>query len=325
MLRPVLIACALLLPLPGGTARADGPGALRVVTYNVRSGLGPGLAFRTARATAEANLAAIAGAIADAAPPDAPVDVVGLNEVDFASRRTGWLDQAAFLAGELERRTGRRYAVVRGETWTRRVPGFEVRFGNAALVRHRVLRADACLFDRIDGCAARPADAALPALLDASWPARWLREPRGVVRVTMELGAQALDVLVTHLDAFAVRERQAQAAHLLHRLVEPGRTTVVLGDMNAVPAALARAARWLGADTTHDILLAGPLADARLVLAAAARLDALAAWPTFPAARPRWPLDRVLASPELVPRAVRTIGAAASDHLGLFVEYAPPA
>jgi endonuclease/exonuclease/phosphatase family metal-dependent hydrolase len=321
-------ACALALSLAApaeATAPAGGiaaaAAALRVVTYNVHSGLGSGLAFRATRAAAESNLAAVAQAIAEAAPPGDPVDVIGLNEVDFASRRTGWLDQAAFLAVELRRRTGHPFGVVRGETWTRTIPGFEVRFGNAALVRHPVVRADSCLFDRIDGCRmARPARA-LPPLLDAGWPARWLREPRGVVGLTIEVGARPIDVLVTHLDAFAVREREAQAAHLLRRLVDSGRTTILLGDMNAVPAPLTRWRRWFGNDATHDILVAGDLHDARLVHAAARRLDASAAWPTFPAGQPRWPLDCVLASSDLVPHAIRTIGGAASDHLGLFVEY----
>ena len=84
--------------------------------------------------------------------------MVGLNEVDFASRRSAWIDEAEFLADDLARRTGERYAVVRGETWARTIPGFEVRFGNAALVRHPIVRSTACLLD--DGAACDAARAA---------------------------------------------------------------------------------------------------------------------------------------------------------------------
>lgn len=126
--------------VPPADRMPDEGAGLRVVTYNLHAGLGEGWRWFAPRAEVEANLRRIARHLAEAAPADDPVDVVALNEVDFASRRSGWLDQAAFLAAELEDLTGARYQVVRGPTWERDAPGLEVRFGNAILTRHPIGR-----------------------------------------------------------------------------------------------------------------------------------------------------------------------------------------
>ena len=65
---------------------ADTP-TLDVATYNLHSGLGLRHAFFRRRADVEQNLRAIARALATAARDPAGPDVVGLNEVDFGSRR----------------------------------------------------------------------------------------------------------------------------------------------------------------------------------------------------------------------------------------------
>ena len=299
------------------TASAD---VLRVVTYNVHSGLGERHAFRKPRAAVEANLRAIAATIAAATPAGVPPDVVALNEVDFAARRSGGFDQADFVAEELAHLTGAAYEVVRGETWRRRIPGFEVRFGNAALVRHPVLAAKACLLDGSAPCGAAY-DGSLPPLRSGALLDRLLSEPRGVVTLTIALAGRTIDVLVTHLDAFVLAEREAQAAHLLHRFVQPGHTTVLLGDVNAVPVEMTRTRRFFTHDRTHTILTSGLLLDARGTYAAHHGIASVAAWATFPAGSPLWPLDIVLGSGDLVPVRVAVIGDTASDHRGLVVEY----
>jgi endonuclease/exonuclease/phosphatase family metal-dependent hydrolase len=334
--------------LEPAAARAVAPNAiaattdeLRVVTYNVHSGLGGGRALRRPRAVVEANLRTIAVTIAGAAPAASPVDVVGLNEVDFGSRRSGGFDQAAFLADELGRLTGMPYTVARGETWRRTLLGFEVRFGNAVLTRHAVVGATACLLDGSGACVpAKGAgagrfdgeDGGLPALRSAGWVDRVLHEARGVVMLTLDLAPSAsgpvgtgrlVDVLVTHLDAFVQSEREAQAAWLVARFVRSDRTTVLLGDVNAVPTVLTTGRRFFATDRTHDVLTSGALADARVLHAGVRGIADLAAWATFPSDRPVWPLDAVLATLDLMPTDVVTIGdAGASDHRGLAVRYA---
>jgi endonuclease/exonuclease/phosphatase family metal-dependent hydrolase len=298
-------------------ASAGDAASLRVVTYNIHSGLGPTFALRRSTAEVRRTLGAIGAAIATAAPAGEPVDVVGLNEVDFGSRRSGWLDQAAFLADDLRRRTGERYEVVRGETWRRTVPGLEVRFGNAALVRHPIDRASSCVLQAGVPCAEEPIE---PVVTPSKRPgpgllARLLRETRGVISLTLDVGGRPLDVRVTHLEAFAQSDREAQAARLVNHLVDGSRSTVVLGDMNAVPAPLVRP--FFATDRTAAILTRGPLADARTAFGA----GTAPRWPTFPAAAPRWPLDWVLGTSDLVPALVKTIGDRESDHRGLYVRF----
>lgn len=303
---------------PGGVEPPDGP-ALRVTTYNLHSGLGDERALRRPRAEVERNLRGIARAVARA---DAePVDVIGLNEVDFDARRSGRIDQAAFLAAELERLTGIPYRVVYGETRRRRLPGFELRFGNAALVRHPVLHDHACLYDSPANCTVTGETAGFPVLHAGGLLHRLGHEGRGVITLALDFHGRPLDVLVTHLEAFMLTDREAQAAHLVRHFVQPGRTTVLLGDLNAVPSALTHWRAFFASDRTHDILTSGLLADARVLRASMAPQADWREWATYPARRPVWPLDAVLGSLDLVPVRVAAIGGHESDHRGLYVEY----
>jgi endonuclease/exonuclease/phosphatase family metal-dependent hydrolase len=299
-------------PFPQLETQTDLP-ELRVVTYNLHSGLGPRWRIFAERREVERNLTAIAERIA-AASPETPVDAVALNEVDFGSRRSGWMDQAAFLADELERRTGHAYAVARGETWRRDVPGLEVRFGNAVLFRHSSLSVDARMLEErqtTSYASAFPAGA-----LD-----RILNEPRGVLRLRIGFFGHPVDLLVTHLEAFNPARREAQAADLLQRFVEPGLTSILLGDMNTVPTAMTYKRPHLAADRTHDVLTSGDLTDARVVVAAREGISDFSDWATFPALAPVWPLDGSFATPDLIPQAVRVIGGAESDHRGVLITY----
>lgn len=300
-------------PFPRLETRSDRP-ELRVVAYNLHSGLGSRWRVFAGRREVERNLAGIAERIAAAAPPSTPVDAVALNEVDFGSRRSGWLDQAAFLAAELERRTGRVYAVARGETWRRDLPGLEVRFGNAVLYRHPALAVEARILDetqKTNRAAAFPAG-----VVD-----RILNEPRGVLRVRIRFFGHPLDLLVTHLEAFNPARREAQAAELLRRSVEPGRTSILLGDMNAVPTAMTYKRPHLAADRTHDVLTGGDLTDARAAAAARDGAKDFSGWATYPAPAPVWPLDGSFATPDLAPQTVHVIGGEESDHRGLSITY----
>jgi endonuclease/exonuclease/phosphatase family metal-dependent hydrolase len=295
--------------------RSDLP-PLRAVTYNLHSGLGSEWRVFASRGEVEANLRAIARRIVEAAPAASPVDVVGLNEVDFRSRRSGWIDQAAFLADELYSLTGRIYKVVRGETWRRDAPGLEVRFGNAVLVRHPVIEEHAC--ELASPCEEEPG---IPVNSGGNFLSRIFGEKRGVVRVRIDFHDQPVDVLVTHLEAFVLKQREVQASEILRSYVRPGVSTVLLGDINAVPSVMTAARNPFAADRTHDILTSGKLVDARVSIAAGRGAEDLSAWATYPALEPIWPLDGVFATANLLPRAVRVIGGGESDHRGLLVSY----
>lgn len=305
-------------------AVAAGP-ELRVLIFNLHSGLGPGHARNRSAEQVQATLRGIAAAIVHRA---GPVDALGLNEVDFRAARSGWVDQPAFLAAELQRLTGYTYTVLGAPTWRRDAPGRDVEFGNALLVRHPVLATSNCLFGSAecggadDGAGVRSGDTPGDVLqAGGTWLGRLLAEPRGVLRATLQVEGRQVDVLVTHLEAFATARREEQAAALVRMLARPGRPTVLLGDINAVPSDMTGRRRFLAADRTHDVLSSGPLVDARLVAAARHANPDLAPWATYPASAPAWPLDAVFGSTELWPAEVLTVGGGHSDHLGLYVRY----
>lgn len=299
---------------------AAGP-RVRAVSYNIHAGMGLEHALRTSRADVEHHLRAIARHIVGAAPAGTPVDVVALNEVDFGSRRSDWLDQARFLADALGELTGHPYDVVEGVTIDGGPWGFERRYGNALLTRHPVRDVTVCLLDDDAPCAgASPEEASLPSLSPAGL-AGMLRERRGVVKATVELPHGPVDVLVTHLEAVVQAQREAEAAHLVARFVDPERPTLVLGDVNAVPAHRTATRAYFRTDRTHDILTS-TLVDARMVVAARAGARDLGPWATWPADRPRWSLDAALATPHLVVDRFETVGGTESDHLGLLATFA---
>jgi len=306
-------------PAPMDTSLGAAEPVLRAVTYNIHSGMGQWKGLWRSRATVQRHLDGIADAIAGTAP--APVDIVALNEVDFSARRSGGIDQARYLAEALERRSGARYHVIYGRTRERLAPGFDGSYGNAVLVRYDVSESKACLYDDTRACGIADAPAGMPGLRASGFLQRAVREARGIIKLTLDFHGHPVDVIVTHLEAVALQEREAQASHLLRRFVDPGRTTVVLGDMNAVPTVMTRSRAFAKADRTHDILTSGSLADARVLYDARLGRTDFRAWATYPANAPVWPLDTALGSLDLIPYEARVMDARDSDHRGFYIAY----
>ena len=283
--------------------------ALKVAVFNIRSGFGPDNDRRPAQV--QARLEQIAAALLAAGAPD----VIGLNEVDFHSRRTGFVDQAELIARQLKR-AGFHYRVVRGPAWLRDEEGREIRYGNAVLVRHPIVRARHCSFARLAECDASPTVENLPqANLSAPWS--WLsHEPRGVVMADFRWRGHTVRAIVTHLDPFSAQVRETQAAQIIAGLVPSDGPVVLLGDMNTVPMRLTLDRTWFRADRTHDVLTSGRLLDARSELAGN-HASHWQRWATYPADDPRWPLDGLFVSADLRSVELEVVGAGLSDHLGL--------
>lgn len=288
---------------------------LRVAVFNIRSGFGPD--NRRAPERVREKLNQIAVTLLAEGPPD----VIGLNEVDFHSRRTEFVDQAQFIAERLER-AGFSYQVVRGPAWLRDTPGSEIRYGNALLVRHAIVRARHCRFSELSKCGASKAVGSLPQVaLAAPWS--WLsHEPRGVVVVDFRWGTRSVRAILTHLDPFSAQAREAQAAQIISGLVPSEGLVVLLGDMNAVPTQQTLHRPWFSADRTHDVLTAGRLYDARSELAGDDP-SSWKQWATYPARAPRLPLDGIFPSADLAALSLRVIGLGLSDHLGLVGSLSP--
>ena len=288
---------------------------LKAAVFNIRSGFGP--ENDREPANVRARLTQIASALLNAGAPD----VIGLNEVDFHSHRTGFVDQAQFIAEQLER-AGLRYRVVRGPAWLREESGREIRYGNALLVRHPIVRARHCSFAKLAECDASPTVDNLPHFsLSAPWS--WLsQEPRGVVLADIRWRGHVVRAIVTHLDAFSAQLRETQAAQIIAGLVPSDGSVVLLGDMNTVPTRLTLDRTWFSADRTHDVLTSGRLFDVRSELAGDDASN-WKRWATYPADNPRWPLDGVFASADLASVDLGVLGFGLSDHLGLVGTFLP--
>lgn len=282
---------------------------LQVAVFNIRSGFGPD-DERSEEGVTE-RLSRIASALAAAGYPD----VIGLNEVDFKSRRTGFVDQAELIARELGK-GGHHYRIARGPAWFRDTVGREIEYGNALLVRHPVERVRQCPFADMSACEAASAIDDLPrGSLGAPWS--WLsHEPRGVVFADFEWQGRTVRAIVTHLDPFSAQARETQAAQIIAGLVPRDGSVVLLGDMNAVPTQLTIDRRWFGADRTHDVLTSGRLFDVRAELGGEDP-SAWGRWATYPVEGPRWGLDGVFVSADLTSTGLDVFGEGLSDHLGL--------
>ena len=141
------------------------------------------------------------------------------------------------------------------------------------------------------------------------------------MRARIDFHDQPVDVLVTHLEAFVLSQREVQAAEILQDYVRPGISTVLLGDMNTVPSDMTTTRRFFAADRTYDILTSGRLLDARVSVATSKGAPNLSAWSTYPAEKPQWPLDGIFATSDLQPQDVQVVGGDESDHRGLLVSY----
>lgn len=124
-------------------------------------------------------------------------------------------------------------------------------------------------------------------------------EPRGVLAGTLRRDDASLRIYVTHFGLRAA-ERRRQATSVGETLPKPLRRTVLLGDLN----------EWRPFE--------------RGLRALTRRFRAISAPPTFPA---RWPviaLDRILVSPDLEIKGLRTHRSRqarlASDHLPLVAD-----
>ncbi|GAA1065094.1 endonuclease/exonuclease/phosphatase family protein [Streptomyces asiaticus] len=195
--RRFLAAAAGLAASAAGTsgvaAAATGPRPLRVATFNIHHGASPADVLDLDR------VARVIQAMR--------VDVVGLQEVDRFWKRSGFVDQPAWL-GE---RLGMRHAFGANLDLDPEEPGRPRRqYGTAVLSR---------------------------------WPIRsWANTPlplvpgheqRGLLRATLDVRGACVDFAVTHLQHNDSQERERQSARIVELLGSSPERTILVGDLNA--------------------------------------------------------------------------------------------
>ncbi len=223
MRRMSLLLAALLALSASATPAAAIPGhaaprhdvPLRVMNYNVHTGIGSDGALDLARTAAVIR--------------DSRADVVGLEEVDVHwAARSDFRDQARDLAGMLHMRVF--FAPIYDlPPLTEGAP--RRRYGVAVLSRFPILRAENHLLTRLSTQDPNPVPAPAPGFAEAVVLAR------GV----------PVHVYVTHLDYRAdPAVRELQVADTLRILGEDprGARQVLLGDFNAEPDAPELAPLW---------------------------------------------------------------------------------
>lgn len=200
LLLAIVVACSVACARPTVAAESAAGIALRVMTYNIRSGNG--------------DLGGTAAAIRAQRP-----DVVALQEVDVQwATRSDFADEAT----ELGRRLGMqvRFApiyVIPDSGATK--PARE--FGVAVLSRYPVTAFRNDTLTRLSTQAENPVPTPMPGLLDATL------DVRGIV----------VHVLDTHLDYRRDPAVRATQAREMIARVDTTVPTLVFGDMNAAPGA----------------------------------------------------------------------------------------
>ncbi|MEV8058645.1 endonuclease/exonuclease/phosphatase family protein [Streptomyces antimycoticus] len=179
----------------GVAAAAPGPRRLRVATFNIHHGASPADVL---------DLERVARVI-----QDLRVDVVGLQEVDRFWKRSGFVDQPAWL-GE---RLGMRHAFGANLDLDPEEPGRPRRqYGTAVLSREPIRSWTNIHLPLVPG-----------------------HEQRGLLRATLEVRGGCVDFAVTHLQHDDTMERERQAARIVELLGSSPERTVLVGDLNATP------------------------------------------------------------------------------------------
>ncbi|WP_282689521.1 MULTISPECIES: endonuclease/exonuclease/phosphatase family protein [unclassified Streptomyces] len=190
----------------GGTDGAGGGLTLRVATYNIHAGAGMDGVFDLDRQTAELR--------------SLDADVIGLQEVDrHWGSRSEWRD----LAGELARRLRMYVSFAPIYSLDPAEPGRpRAEYGVAVLSRHRIVSAENHEITRLSTQDPNPVPAPAP----------------GFGEVVVRVRGLPVHVYVTHLDYRPdPAVRVAQVADTRRIMAEDRGPKILLGDLNAEPAA----------------------------------------------------------------------------------------
>ncbi|PVC84291.1 endonuclease/exonuclease/phosphatase family protein [Streptomyces sp. CS131] len=213
LLAPPAAATSAHRSTSGGTDGAGEGLPLRVATYNIHAGAGMDGVFDLDRQTAE--LRAL------------NADVIGLQEVDrHWGSRSEWRD----LAGELARRLRMYVSFAPIYSLDPAEPGGpRAEYGVAVLSRHRIVSAENHEITRLSTQDPNPVPAPAP----------------GFGEVVVRVRGLPVHVYVTHLDYRPdPAVRVAQVADTRRIMAEDRGPKILLGDLNAEPAAPELAPLW---------------------------------------------------------------------------------
>jgi endonuclease/exonuclease/phosphatase family metal-dependent hydrolase len=189
--------------------RPDGPLILRLMTYNIRIGVGGG---NWDGNPAKINLLPIAKIISDH-----DVDFVGLQEVDCFRKRSGGLNQPKWFSEQLRMNLAFQPAYS--------VPtnlGLDEEYGVALLSPHWIHSFERFTLFKPDYSKSHP-----------NYP-DYYSEQRVLLHALMSIGTQRFHVFVTHL-GLTEDQREEQIRQIVDIMSRFAGPKILLGDLNAEP------------------------------------------------------------------------------------------
>jgi endonuclease/exonuclease/phosphatase family metal-dependent hydrolase len=287
-----------------GSATADRPASLRVMTFNIAYCRGPRDDKGDLRV--KQDIEAYLGRVAEAIKGYRP-DIVAVQEVDFDSARSHHVDEAV----ELARLTGMNVACV--PTWEKNYVAWPYWPPSQHYGR---VRSGQCVLSRFPITA--NTRYALPQPEANPWWYNAYYFKRAVQIVDIALGQDKVRVFNVHLEAFGNENRMEQARVLVDLFghTNTGRD-LLLGDFNSVPP---EAAKKSGFSDEPETDFTGD--DTIATVRAQTGLSEVPAGPTFPSELPSRQLDYVFhAGMRLASGGVRTEATGVSDHLPVVAEF----
>lgn len=294
---------------------------LRVLTWNIAYGYGLGSEGdeRYVPYSAEkirATLERMAGLIRELDP-----DIVQLQEVDFDSARSRFIDEAFFLAENTELKFFSKAIAWRANYVPFPYLPFSRHFGRmlsggAVLSRYPIRGAEVEI---------------LPKPAGNPWWYNLFYLNRYFQRIEVDVGGRSIAFFNLHLDAYDSATRNEQAKMLVERavsdrVVSDRKTYWLAGDFNSPPELAKKKSGFSGdsqdryeLDRVHSILSGSGLQSG---LNSAEYLAGEANWATFPSDAPDRMLDHVYVTPNARVSAFRRVDEAKtlSDHLPLLVD-----
>lgn len=251
----------------------------------------------------------------------ADADVVLLQEVDLYSARTGYVNQARFLAKQAHYPY---YAC--SILWEKNYLPYplwqtpahhlgRMRAGNCVLSRYPIKRHARLVFDKPRA--------------NPFWY-NWGYIDRGAQTVVLQVGSHAIAVINAHLEAFDQNARHKQAKQLADWVRSLPTPWVLGGDLNAPPPEAQQKRGFdddpnmsYATDRTIELVRAGLPRHQEALLQAQSRHASF----TFPSNRPNRQMDHLFAAGDLHVAQARVVheSATASDHLPVLAQlgYSP--
>ncbi|MBO2520824.1 MAG: hypothetical protein CW345_03330 [Firmicutes bacterium] len=213
-------------------------------------------------------------------------DVVFLSEVDQHWRRSGFIDQVAYLARSLDMPYVHFAPALTTRSLLHTSPGTTARYGNLFLSRLPIAGAGAAYLPRLGR-----------------------NEPRNVLWIDVQIWGTTVRLYGTHLSVDG-RERVLQLNALAELVAASPYPTVILGDFNSPPERLAHDAPFLWEAPWHDAHVAAGEGDGS----------------TFPAPSPQSRIDYAFVHTALLPllAAAEVVPSDASDHWPVVIEFVAP-